>query len=144
MGWLRQGYSDPSLSSCALTERFQREFMTVVSWMTWPALGDTCRSEHLSSPSRSPRIRFIVEFVCRVLALSIPPCLILFAERNLWRLAVQADAKALQQGPGRFCSPRHPKHFEPSSLDLNGILYYDVASNIRRALSSYTLRTLVS
>ena len=25
-------------------------------------------------------------------------------------------------GPGRHCSPRHPKHFEPLSLELNPII----------------------
>jgi hypothetical protein len=46
---------------------------------------------------------------------------------------------ALQLGPGRYCSPRHPRHFEPSLLELNGILRrYDVASNI--CLSYGTLR----
>ena len=28
----------------------------------------------------------------------------------------------LQVGPGRYCSPRHPTHFEPSFLELNGIV----------------------
>ena len=34
----------------------------------------------------------------------------------------------------RYRSPRHPTHFEPSSLDLKAP--YDVASNIRQALGS--------
>jgi len=25
-------------------------------------------------------------------------------------------------GPGRYCSPRHPTHFKPSFLELDGIL----------------------
>jgi len=25
-------------------------------------------------------------------------------------------------GPGRYCSPRHSTHFEPSFLELNGII----------------------
>ena len=25
-------------------------------------------------------------------------------------------------GPGRYCSPRHPTHFRPSFIELNGIL----------------------
>jgi hypothetical protein len=38
-------------------------------------------------------------------------------------------------GPARFFPPRHPTHFEPSSLELQALASYDVASNVCRALA---------
>ena len=35
---------------------------------------------------------------------------------------VQRVIELLEVGPGRYCSPRHPTHFKPWYLELNGIL----------------------
>ena len=37
-------------------------------------------------------------------------------------LMPDATREALEVGPRRCCSPRHPTHFEPSCLELNAIL----------------------
>jgi len=41
---------------------------------------------------------------------------------NLPGVVVEAVQRPVRAGPGRCCSPRHPTHFEPSFLDLNGTL----------------------
>ena len=38
------------------------------------------------------------------------------------RRAVVKAIKVMKVGPAGYCSPRHPTHFEPSSLEINGIL----------------------
>ena len=49
----------------------------------------------------------------------------------------------LKVGPGEDFSPRHPTHFEASSLELD-TAHYDVASKIHQALSEVTSRAAVA
>jgi pyruvate/2-oxoglutarate dehydrogenase complex dihydrolipoamide dehydrogenase (E3) component len=44
-------------------------------------------------------------------------------------LATGSEPSSLPVGPARYCSPRHPTDFEPSSLSQSAP--YDVASSIR-------------
>jgi hypothetical protein len=57
---------------------------------------------------------------------------------NIWQ-ALATVGCGYSLGPGGHCLPRHPTHFGPSSLELNGT--YDVASDICQALATLFLLT---